>query len=112
MPTIKRFSRKKSGPRSFGSPLRTILSQGFNPVNNQARNIHGGATASSRRSNLVKVNIEHWNENTVRFYLKTNYPQLSDKSIDAAVIEAIKSGYMVGRFRFLPKGTLVKKHTS
>ena len=96
---------QRMGPRGLPKPSLTVLSGGFQPFNNQARHDVVAAPVSRIGSRVLCVDLSRWTKDTVRYYLKTNYPELSPDLIKDATMQALRDRFLIGRFRTLPKGT-------
>jgi hypothetical protein len=112
MPRIRRYAHKKMGPRGLPKPTLTVLSGGFQPVNSQARHDVVAAPVSRTSSRVLCVDLSRWTKDTVRYYLKTNYPELSPGLIEDATTQALRDRFLIGRFRTLPKGTRYRLHAT
>lgn len=110
MPNIRRHAHKKTGPRGLPKPTLAVLAGSYQPVNSQARHDVVAAPVSKSSSRVLCVDLTRWNKDTVQFYLKTNYPELSPTLIEDATRMALRDGFIIGRFRTLPKGTRYRIH--
>ncbi len=100
----------KAGPRGLPKPTLAVLSGGYQPVNNQARHDVVAAPRTKTTTRVLCVDLTRWNKDTVRYYLTANYPELNPELIEDGIKQALRDGFMVGRFRTLPKGTRYRLH--